>query len=241
MDGFSLDSLAADLPFAVEDYPAAGRAFAAWRASGADADKRVVELWTYCYVQRHVVGRFARERTGGAADVEAAVSRAYDQARGAFDKVQEPLRFPQYVSVICKRVVLRNRTRRAFTVEADDTVLPPAEPAEASPYEAEAVRASVQAAFADLPPAVVEVARLRLLEEMDYEDIAERVGRPVPTVRTYVARARHALSGDLYLRAHRYDDVLPPGADPEADKTSRAPVTSALGRALSSEPPPLDA
>lgn len=240
MDGFSPDSMAARLPFAVDDYAAAGRAFAAWRESGADADKETVELWAYCYVQRHVIGRFARERTGGAADVDAAISRAYQQVTDSFDKVTQPLRFPHYVSVICKRVVLRHRDRRAFTVEADDAVLPPEDAVEASPYEEEAVRAAVHEAFSTLPPAVVEIARLRLLEDMDYDAIAERVGRPVPTVRTYVARAREALRADPVLRAHHFDDVLPPGADPDAEEIERAGVTSARGAALFPERPPLD-
>lgn len=240
MDGFSLDSLATRLPFAVDDYPAAGRAFAAWRESGADADKETVELWAYCYVRRHVIGRFARERTGGAADVDAAISRAYEQVTGSFHKIEQPLRFPHYVSVICKRVVLRHRDRRAFTVEADDAVLPRENAVEASPYEAEAVHAAVLDAFDTLPPAVVEIARLRLLEHLEYEEIAERVGRPVPTVRTYVARAREALRADPVLRAHHFDDVLPPGADPEAEETGRAVVTQVRGAALSPERPPLD-
>lgn len=204
------DALAARLPFAVDDYPAAGRAFAAWRASGADADGETVKLWAYCYVQRHVWGRFARERTGGAADVDEAVSRAFLGVLRGMDHVDDPLRFPHYVSVVCKRTVLGHRVRRHDTVEATDAHLPPEDAALPSPYAAEAVRADVEVALATLPPSVGEVARLRFLDGLDYESIAARLGRPIASVRTYAARACARLRDDPFLRAHHFDDVAPP-------------------------------
>ena len=207
------DSLAARLPFAVDDYPAAGRAFAAWRASGTNHDGETVKLWAYCYVQRHIYGRFAHERTGSAADVDDAIGRAYFDVLACFDRVAEPLRFAHYVSVICKRTVLGHRSRRQTTVDADDTVLPPDEDALPSPYAAEAVRADLDAALAELPDSLAEVAQLRYAEGLDYETIAERLGRPIASVRTYAARACARLRADPYLRAHHFDDLLPPGVD----------------------------
>lgn len=206
-------SLAANLPFAVDDYPAAGRAFAAWRASGTVRDGDAVKLWAYCYVQRHLYGRFARERTGSAADVDDAIGRAFFDVLACFDRVADPSRFAQYVSVICKRTVLGHRARRQFTVEADDSVLTPQEASLPSPYVSEAVRADIEAALEGLPASLVDVARLRYLEGMDYEAIAAHLGRPIASVRTYAARAGARLRADPYLRAHHFDDLLPPDVD----------------------------
>ncbi len=207
------DSLAARLPFAVDDYPAAGRAFAAWRTSGTVADGEAVQLWAYCYVQRHLYGRFARERAGSASDVDDAISRAFLDVLAAFPRIADPTRFASYVSVICKRTVLGHRDRRQTTVEADDLVLPPEDAHECTPYAAEAIRADVEAALEDLPPSVVDVARMRYLDGLDYETIAARTGRPIASVRTYAARAAERLRTDPFLRAHHFDDLLPPGAD----------------------------
>lgn len=214
------DSLAARLPFAVDDYPAAGRAFAAWRASGLAADGEAVQLWAYCYVQRHLYGRFARERWGSASDVDDAISRAFLDVVAAFPRITDPSRFASYVSVICKRTVLGHRDRRQTTVEVDDEVLPPQDADEADPFAAEAVRADIEAALAELPPSVVDVARMRYLDRLDYETIAARTGRPLASVRTYAARAAERLRADPFLRAHHFDDLLPPGADGQP-RTSR--------------------
>lgn len=209
-----LDALARGLPFPVDDYAAAGRAYAAWRDDGAHrhgAAYETVSTWAYVYVQRHLAGRFARERTSGPADLDDAISRAFCSLMERLDRVDDPLRFAHYVSVVCKNTVIGHRGRRRETVEADDQTLPPADDAPApAPYAAEIVRADVEAALADLPDSVREVARLRYVDQLGYEAIAERTGRPIASVRTYAARAGARLREDPHLRAHHFDDVLPP-------------------------------
>lgn len=208
-----LDALARSLPFPVDDYAAAGRAFAAWREAGGQREGAAygtVTLWAYVYVQRHLAARFARERTSGPADLDDAITRAVEGFMEGLDRVDDPLRFPHYVSVICKNTVIGHRGRRRETVEADDETLPPDDEVTPAPFAAEVVRADVDAALADLPDSVREVARLRYVERLDYETIAERTGRPIASVRTYAARAGARLREDPHLRAHHYDDVLPP-------------------------------
>lgn len=208
-----LDDLARRLPFPVDDYVAAGRAYTAWREAGAVRDGPAYEsvsLWTYVYVQRHLAGRFARERTSGPADLDDAITRAFGSVMERLASIDDPPRFAHYVSVVCKNTVIGHRGRRRETVEADEHVLPPDEEVTPSPYVAEAVRADIAAALDDLPESVREVARLRYLDGLDYETIAERTERPIASVRTYAARAGARLRADPHLRAHHFDDVLPP-------------------------------
>lgn len=208
-----LDDLARRLPFAVDDYEAAGRALAAWRLSGREADREPVTLWVYCYVQRHLYARFARERTGSPSDVDDAVGRTFAAVFDNLHRIDDPARFAHYVSVICKRAVWRHRERRGVLVEADEMHLPGLDDEASAPFAPAAVRADVEAALTRLPPSVAEVARLRVLDGLDYEAIAARTGRPIASVRTYFARAGARLREDPRLRAHYFDDVLPPMAD----------------------------
>ncbi len=216
-----LDALARDLPFPVDDYAAAGRTYAAWRDGGAARDGdayRTVSLWAYVYVQRHLAGRFARERTSGPADLDEAITRAFGSVMERLASVDDPTRFAHYVSVVCKNTVIRHRERRRETVEADDHVLPADDAVTPSPFAADVVRADVRAALDGLPESVREVARLRVLDGLDYDAIAARTGRPVASVRTYAARACARLREDPRLRDHHYDDVSPPvGTGPPPD------------------------
>lgn len=222
------DDPARRLPFAVDDYAAAGRAFAAWRRTGHVADRETVTLWAYCYVRRHLTARFARERTSSPADFDAAMSRAFAAVLDGLARIAEPERFPHYVSVICKRTVIRHREQRHVHVEADEDLLPAGDDAAPAPYAAAVVRADVLAAIDALPESLAEVARLRVVEEMDYEAIAEATGRPIASVRTYAARAVARLREDPRLRAHFYDDLLPPDADGPPSARPRAAASDEL-------------
>ena len=212
-----IDALARHLPFALDDYAEAGRAFARWRASGTAEDRHVVELWTYCYAHRYFSIRFSRERTAGASDVDEVIGRAYGRILRHLGDVRQPLKYAHFVSVVCKRALLNYRARRRETVEVDEATTPPTPPAEANDYDRQLVRAVLAEAIEGLPPAGREVARRRILEGLGYEAIAEATGHPTPTVRTYVSKALARLRTHPTLRALYYDDVLPPGLNGEQD------------------------
>ena len=207
-----LDAIAARLPFAVDDYAAAGAAFARWRRSQRDADLRTVEIWAYCYTYRYFYTKFARERMGGASDLDAAVDNAYTRVLANLDTVRNPLKFAHFVSVICKRTLLNHRARRRTMVEVMEDMAPTAS-AEARSYDRHLVRHVLAVAIEALPEAIRDVARMRLLDGREYESIAEETGRPTPTVRTYVSKAIARLRGNEDLRALYFDDVLPPGIE----------------------------
>ncbi|MEM6286821.1 MAG: sigma-70 family RNA polymerase sigma factor [Bacteroidota bacterium] len=213
-----LDVVAQRIDFAVDDYGAAGEAFARWRETGAEADREAVEVWVYCYTYRYFLTQFVRERTSGASDLDAAIEKAYTRVMGHLDSVREPLRFAAFVSVVCKRTLLNHRSRRRPTTEVDEvTTSVPPEPV-ATDYDGRVVRRVLTGAIDALPEAIREIARMRLLEQMPYEQIADRVDRPLPTVRTYVSKAVARLRDDPHLQAFHYDDVLPPGANVEERK-----------------------
>ncbi len=207
-----LEAIASRLPFAVDDYAAAGAAFARWKDSRRDEDLRTVEIWSYCYTYRYFYAKFARERVGGASDLDAAIDKAYVRVLTHLDSVRNPLKFAHFVSVICKRTLLNHRSRRRETVEVMEDMAP-TRSAGASDYDGHLVRHVLAAAIGALPDAIRDIARMRLLDGMEYEAIAEETGRPTPTVRTYVSKAVARLREDEDLRALYFDDLLPPSVE----------------------------
>ncbi len=205
-----LNAIAERLPFAVDDYSAAGAAFARWRESEHHADLQTVEIWTYCYTYRYFYTKFARERTGGVSDLDAAIDKAYLRVLTHLDSVRDPLKFAHFVSVICKRTLLNHRARRKETTEVTEGMAPTGF-AEARDYDRRLVRHVLACAIQALPEAIRDIARMRLLDGMEYEAIAEETGRPTPTVRTYVSKALTRLRTNGDLRSLYFDDLLPPG------------------------------
>ncbi len=206
-----LAHLAAELPFSLDDSDAAAGAFAAGR-NGDDDARRHADLWAYAWMVRYVTRKFLTERVGTPSDMDAVQTRALDGLLKAREQISDPARFPGYVSVVCKNALLTHRARRRVSVEADDTTLEP-EPEDAhAGLDGAAIRRDVAAAVETLPAGIRPVARMRFLEGAAFEDIAEATGHPLPTVRAYASKASGRLRGLPALRAHFYDDVLPPRA-----------------------------
>ena len=209
--------LTAGLPFGLDDPEAANRAFAAGRA-GDRAARRHADIWAYAWALRYTTRKFARERTGAASDVDTVLTRAVEGVQRAWERLEDADRFAAYVSKVCKNSLLTHRARHKTTVEADDTTLGPTLDDERFATDGVIVRKDLAAAIAAMPPAVRVVAEMRILDGRSFEDVAEATGHPLPTVRTYSSKAHALLRTHPVLRAHHYDDVLPPGAIPDRSR-----------------------
>jgi RNA polymerase sigma-70 factor (ECF subfamily) len=130
----------------------------------------------------------------------------------AWDAVQETLlrfwrngRIPDQPRSALLRVVrpaslqiLRSRRRRhrhedrAAAGRAEEPPPPDCEDPVCA-HERHEFRARLDAAIASLPAACRSAVRLRVTDELDYEQIAARLGVPVGTVRSRLARARELL------------------------------------------------
>ncbi|WP_420456256.1 RNA polymerase sigma factor [Rubrivirga sp.] len=220
-----LDALARHLPFGVDDFDAARDTFVTWRRTGAEADRQTAQLWAYCYVVWYFYGKFARERTGGPSDLDGVIERACRRTFRSMESVRDPERFPQFVSVVCRNVLLSYRARRRPTVEMDDHLVPVAA-SEADGLDRVLVRRLIVRAIGALPPAISEVARMRLLEGRSYQDVAQATGHPLATTRTYYSKALARLRADPDLRALHPDGPLV-GADDDSSKAETGGVRSA--------------
>ncbi len=205
-----LEALAAHLPFPLDDFDAAAEVFVRWREHGVQADRDTAQLWAYCFVVWYFYGRFASERSASASDLDWVIERSFKRVSRSFEEIRKPERFPQFVSVVCRNMLLTYRRRRHETVEVEDTTTPtPAR--EADGFDRILTRRLIERAIAALPSYSAEIARLRLIEEATYQEIADTTGLDIATTRTYFSKAVARLRADPDLRA-LYEDGIPPSA-----------------------------
>ncbi len=197
--------LGRDLPFGVSDYDAASETYVRWRKEGNREDRDTALHWAYLYALRYFYSRFKNERTSAASDLDKVVAQASRRIRRSLESVRDPQRFPQFVSVLCRRVLLSYRERRRDLTELPTDLTEPQPTLDL--HDRALIRHLTARAFETLPKSVSEIARLRILEEVPYEDIAASTEHPIATVRTYVSRAYGHLRKDPGLRALR-DEIL---------------------------------
>ena len=198
------EALAERLPFAVDDYEAANAAFVRWHTSRADAALEVVLIWAYCYAQRYFTQKFVCSRTLQPSDYDTLVTKGFASVRKYHANVRDPARFAHWVSVVYKHTFVRYVSRHHESVELQAERVP--DPAVTTPWrehDQRVIQRAVQAALRRLPEFLQEVARMKLVDQMEYEAIAERTGHPVPTVRAYVCKVMARLRQDPDIQAVR--------------------------------------
>lgn len=191
------------LPFAVDDIEAANDAFRRWM-EGEDPDaKRVVDLWTYCYVCRYFLSKSTRGIFDNTSDADELTTRAYRKVQKNRDGVRNPSRYASWVSVICKNTLL-NYTRRNQFSESINEEEGRTLSSDEVPLVADVgfVREAFDEAIERLPQYLQEPARLYFLEDQGFEQISEAIDKPVATVRTYKHKAVKQLRTDERLREY---------------------------------------
>ncbi len=191
------------LPFSVEDTDAANEAFRRWQEEEDPSAERTVDLWTYCYVCRYFLAKSSGDTFSSAAAPSELITRAYEKVREKREGVRDASRYASWVSVVCKNTFL-NHTRYDRTAESIHEERGPTlranEPKTTAEYGF--VREAFEEAIERLPDYLQEPARLYFLEDMEFEEISETIGKAVPTVRTYKHKALQKLREDETLREY---------------------------------------
>jgi RNA polymerase sigma factor (sigma-70 family) len=188
------------LPFAIDDADRVNATYVRW-AEARDAEaKRVIDVWTYCFVYRYFVRKAVRGDVFNPTDVEALVARTYrrvDEGRAA---IKQPGRYVQWVSVVCRNRFLNHvRAQRRDVSLDDEAVREPVDDRGEAHVHLGFVHEALEEALGRLPDYLAATARLLFLEECSYEEAAEALGKSVPTVRVYKQRAVHRLREDPAL------------------------------------------
>jgi RNA polymerase sigma factor, sigma-70 family len=159
-------------------------------------------MWTYCYVCRYFLAKSAGDNFESAAAPDELITRTYEKIQENRDGVRDPNRYANWVSVVCKNTFL-NYTRRDRAADSIDEEKGPTLRADRSRIpEKGFVREAFAEAIERLPDYLQEPARLYFLEDREFDEISDEIGKAVPTVRTYKHKAVKQLREDERLREY---------------------------------------
>lgn len=196
----SLRLLTEHLPFALDDYGAANAAFAAWRAAPDAAGLQAIDLWAYLYVRWYFLGKFAASPNLPATDLDGLLAAVFRRVQEKRDTVTGD--YASWVSVVCKNH-FRNyltRRRKVYALTDETAARLPADAFDDEALDAEPTAVALREAFDRLPDFVRAVARRRLLDGLEYDQLSREVDKPVPILRSYVNKALTRLRADPALR-----------------------------------------
>ena len=199
----TISEVAALLPFPLDDTRQVNATFTRWRQDKAEADKRLVDIWTYCFVYRYFLVKFTACEAHKYLAFDRLVATAFADVLRNLRRVRQPECYAGWVGTICRNTFVNHlRAQRSMVSLEQGLTTPLIEaPATSSARDASVLHHSISEAIDALPDFLRDVARMRLLESRSYGVIQEATGKPLPTLRTYVNRALDHLRKNTTLQA----------------------------------------
>jgi len=200
----SLAAVASRLPFHLNETKKVNATFRHWRRDDDDEAKYHVDLWTYCFIRRYFLIKFTRDALyNNAADMDALIEQAYVKVEDHQASVSDTTRYASWVSVMCKHAYLnyRRNVPSVVSIDQDDGLNLQGDSLEAL-HDAAMVHEGLRRAIERLPEFSREIAYLRFIENASYQDIARRMDKPLPIVRSYVNKAMVKLRSDPVFLAY---------------------------------------
>lgn len=197
-----IDQLARQLPFGLDDAAAVNDAFNRWYRH-PEPNRRTLDLWTYCFVYRYFTLKYVQRSIPNVADFDEIVGATMMKITESRGRLDEGALYANWVSKVCRNNFL-NYARRAgksavyMDVRAQESLVSESE----SPVrDYVLLRRELAAAIERLPEYLREPARMRYLQQMDYDDMSAVGGHAVPTLRAYCHKAFQKLKEDHVLHA----------------------------------------
>lgn len=205
-----INELARRLPFQIDDSDAVNSLFSRWHHEPGPGDQRLIDIWTYCFVYRYFTWKYLQKHIHRVPEFEALLTDTYQRVLDKRGALKPTARYASWVSVVCLnefRSYLR-QTNRMRMVDDDHFDRIAADPVYQIFHDPSALRPAIEAAVDRLPEYLVEVARCRFLQQLDYDEIQQILPHDGPTLRAYCHKARRLMSEDEELRQayDRWDD-----------------------------------
>lgn len=196
-----LDALLDRLPFELDDVQSANKVFQNWVVHGRHRDRVIIDIWTYCYVWRNLITKFARNADLDKADFDILVARVFERIVDRRHTVRDDTRYANWVSVICrnffvnylrahkKSLTTRHTNFAALVDEPDD-------------FDDDLVvlHQVLKSAIERLPNYLQSVVEMRLFQHKSYDEISAHTGKRVEVIRSYVNKAIKRMREDRLLR-----------------------------------------
>lgn len=175
----------------IDDYIVATDAHLVELAS--EGDQRAFEYLFTRY--RDALVHLFEQRLGDKAMAGDLLQETFIKVYLNLDRYSRSYTFGQWIYTIARNTLVDHLRRRADDVAIDERFRAPLATTP-SPEESVIInqsRAHFYAALEELTEEYRQVIEMRFLEEYSYEEIAEKLGRPLNTVKTQIRRARAAI------------------------------------------------
>ena len=159
------------------------------------------QAFEHLYTRYHeAIMRLFEVRLAG--DKEAAedlVQETFIKVYLHLDAYAEEYTFGQWVYTIARNTMVDYLRRRTDDVSIDSAARAPIAPIATTPTPEESViqsqrRTHVEDSLAELSDDYRRIIELRFIDEYSYEEIADKLGRPINTIKTQIRRAKAAVS-----------------------------------------------
>ncbi|MBR2367445.1 MAG: RNA polymerase sigma factor [Alistipes sp.] len=156
----------------------------------ADGDQQAFEHLFMRY--REAISRLFETRIGDKGITDDLVQETFIKVYLHLERYSEEYTFGQWVYTIARNTLVDYLRRRTDDISIDQTNKAPIA---TTPTPEESVilnqrRAHFEASLEALSDDYRRIIEMRYLEEYSYEEIAERLGRPLNTVKTQIRRAK---------------------------------------------------
>lgn len=207
-----LDKLVNHLPFHIDNVKSANAAYLTWLKTREKEAQKIVDLWTYCFVWRNLLIKFSRSANLDPADFDLIVANTFERIIKRRHTIRNHQRYASWVSVVCRNQFVnhvRSSRKNLHLSELQSAGLV-AEPEEIDDDVLVLIQVLEQA-IQRLPEYLREVALLRVLGHLTYDEIMDRTGKKIEVVRSYVNKALQRLRKDeklaLFIKREYYEDL----------------------------------
>ena len=207
-----LEKLLSRLPFHLDDIKEANARYEEWKKTGKVEDRKIIDLWTYCFVWRGLLVKFSSHSKANSSDFDMVVAEVYERVVERRHTLRKQNKYASWVSVICRNIFINYVRKQKVSIPFDETIASGivAEPDDS--YSDTTVLIQVlEEAIRRLPAYLQDIAVLRILENRSYEEISLRTGKRVQIVRTYMNKAKRRLRNDdtllVFIREEFHEEA----------------------------------
>ena len=101
-----LEKLLERLPFHLDDIEKANRYYERWQQTENREDRKIIDLWTYCFVWRGLLLKFSSHSKANDSDFDMVVAEVYERVVDRRHTLREKSKYASWVSVICRNVFI---------------------------------------------------------------------------------------------------------------------------------------
>lgn len=162
-------------------------------ARSAKGDQRAFEYLFERY--REAIMRLFEQRIGDKAMASDLLQETFIKVYLHLTDYSDSYTFGQWIYTIARNTLIDHLRRRADDIALDERFCAPAA---STPTPEESViigqtRAHFEASLDELSEEYRQIIEMRFLDEYSYEEIAEKLGRPLNTIKTQIRRAKAAV------------------------------------------------